>query len=179
MLGARILKTLLGTPLHRRRKKSLVAGHRGLLGERGEHPFLLLGCMCLFEYGRRSRNTQTTTRMEGASVRWQGTVRKDTVVFNIFLRECQNLSHIFASLHPAFHENYVGLFSSFFFSVRDHLLSHMRTDERSQDCPMYSKFIPTESRVVFSYLSEMMRYGEIPLVRGNVSEPLKMDVVQN
>lgn len=106
--------------------------------------------------------------MEGASVRWQGTVRKDTVLFSIFLREWQNLSHIFASLPW---ESY----RTFFVSVRDHLLSHMRTDERSQDCP-----IPNLSpQNPGSFFHIFQRYGEILLVRGNVSEPLKMDVVQN
>lgn len=81
----------VGHPTSPSTKKDPVAGHRGLFRERGEHPFLLLGCMCLFEYGRNKQryliNSKWESRMEGASVRWQGTVRKDTVVFRIFLRE--------------------------------------------------------------------------------------------
>lgn len=71
----------------------------------------------------------------------------------------------------AFHENYI---KTFFFSVRDHVLSHIRTDERSQDCP-----IPNLSpQNPGSFFHIFQRYGEILLVRGNVSEPLKMGVVQ-
>jgi len=96
-IGSRILSVncMLGTPLHPRRKKTPSQATVGFSENEVSILFCYWAAVWVWQEVKKHThnkqryliNSKWESRMEGASVRWQGTVRKDTVVFRIFLRE--------------------------------------------------------------------------------------------
>jgi len=134
-----------GTPLHPRRKKTPSQATVGF----SENEVSILfcywaACVCLSMAGGQethkhnkqrylinSKYSKWESRMEVASVRWWRNCQER-------YSSVQNFSARMAEPEPYFCQPSMRILAIVFFSVRlrDHLLSHMRTDERSQICPI-------------------------------------------